>query len=76
VREYLAFVQSAARERFQAGLSARDAARDIELGAYADWRDSERIAVNVETVYRELRGGGEPASPIELFGRMAELARG
>jgi glyoxylase-like metal-dependent hydrolase (beta-lactamase superfamily II) len=75
VREYLAFVQSAARERFEAGLSARDAARDIELGAWADWRDSERIAVNVETVYRELRGGGEPASPLELFGRMAELAR-
>jgi glyoxylase-like metal-dependent hydrolase (beta-lactamase superfamily II) len=75
VREYLAFVREAARERFEAGLSARDAAHDIELGAWADWRDSERIAVNVETVYRELRGGGEPASPLELFGRMAELAR-
>jgi glyoxylase-like metal-dependent hydrolase (beta-lactamase superfamily II) len=75
VREYLAFVQQAARERFQAGLSARDAAHDIDLGAYADWRDSERIAVNVDTVYRELRGSGEPASPVELFGRMAELAR-
>jgi glyoxylase-like metal-dependent hydrolase (beta-lactamase superfamily II) len=75
VREYLAFVQRAARERFEAGLSARDAAHDIELGAYADWRDAERIAVNVETVYRELRGGGPPASPLELFGRMAELAR-
>jgi glyoxylase-like metal-dependent hydrolase (beta-lactamase superfamily II) len=75
VREYLAFVQEAARERFQAGLSARDAAHDIDLGAYADWRDFERIAVNVDTVYRELRGGGEPASPVELFGRMAELAK-
>ena len=57
------------------GSRRRDAARDIELGAYADWRDPERIAVNVETVYRELRGGGAHASPIELFGRMAELAR-
>jgi len=75
VREYLAFVQGAARERFVAGLSARDAAHDIELGAYADWRDAERIAVNVETVYRELRGSGERVSPLELFGRMAELAR-
>jgi glyoxylase-like metal-dependent hydrolase (beta-lactamase superfamily II) len=75
VREYLAFVQGAARERFHAGLSARDAAHDIELGAWADWRDAERIAVNVETVYRELRGGGERANPLELFGRMAELAR-
>ena len=75
VREYLSFVQGAARERFDAGLSARDAAHDIELGTWADWRDAERIAVNVETIYRELRGGGERASPLELFGRMAELAR-
>jgi hypothetical protein len=71
----LTFVQDAARERFDAGLSARDAAHDIDIGTWADWRDSERIAVNVETVYRELRGGGDPASPLELFGRMAELAR-
>jgi glyoxylase-like metal-dependent hydrolase (beta-lactamase superfamily II) len=75
VREYLAFVSEAARERFEAGLSARDAARDIALGAWADWRDPERIAVNVETIYRELRGGGAPANPLDLFGRMAELAR-
>jgi len=75
VREYLSFVHAAARERFDAGLPARDAARDIELGAYADWRDAERIAVNVETAYREFRGGADRANPLELFGRMAELAR-
>ncbi|HEY8155686.1 MAG TPA: MBL fold metallo-hydrolase [Myxococcota bacterium] len=75
VREYLAFVHEEARLRFDAGLSARDAAHDIDLGAWADWRDPERIAVNVDTVYRELRGGGERANPLELFGRMAELAR-
>jgi glyoxylase-like metal-dependent hydrolase (beta-lactamase superfamily II) len=75
VREYLAFVQREAGERFRAGLSAEQAALDIELGAFADWRDAERIAVNVETAYRELRGGGERASPLELFGRMAALAK-
>jgi glyoxylase-like metal-dependent hydrolase (beta-lactamase superfamily II) len=75
VREYLAFVHAAARERFDAGLPARDAALDIELGAYADWGDSERIAVNVETAYREFRGVSERTGPLELFGRMAELAR-
>jgi glyoxylase-like metal-dependent hydrolase (beta-lactamase superfamily II) len=76
VRDYLAFVQAAARERFEAGLSAQEAAQDIDLGAYADWRDAERIAVNVDTVYRDLRGGGPRTSPLELFGRMAALARG
>jgi glyoxylase-like metal-dependent hydrolase (beta-lactamase superfamily II) len=75
VREYLAFVQTAARERFEAGLTAAQAARDIPLGPYADWREAERIVVNVDTAYRELRGGGPRTSPLELFARMAELAR-
>ena len=75
VREYLSFVHAAARERFDAGLPARDAAHDIELGAYTDWRDAERIAVNVETAYREFRGGGDRANPLEMFARMAELAK-
>ena len=75
VREYLGFVHAAARERFDAGLPASEAAQDIELGAYADWRDPERIAVNVETAYREFRGSAERTGPLELFGRMAALAR-
>jgi cyclase len=75
VREYLAFVHAAARERFDSGLSARDAARDIDLGVYADWRDPERLAVNVDTAYREFSGAHERTSPLDLFARMAELAR-
>jgi glyoxylase-like metal-dependent hydrolase (beta-lactamase superfamily II) len=75
VREYLAFVRDAARSRYDAGLSAAEAARDIELGAYADLRDAERIAVNVDTLYREFRGDGVRSNPLELFGRMAALAR-
>ncbi len=75
VREYLAYVKQQARQRFDAGLSAADAARDIELGDYAGWSDSERIAVNVDTLYREFRGSGEPGNVMELFGLMGELAR-
>ena len=77
VREYLAYIRDEARLRFDAGLSPADAARDIALGDYASWGDAERIAVNVDTLYREFRGdaGGEPTSPLELFTLMAELAR-
>lgn len=75
VKAYLAFVSAEARQRFDAGMSSEDAARDIDLGAFADWSDSERIAVNVHSLYREF-GAQEPASgPMELFQRMAELAR-
>lgn len=74
VREYLGFVRDAARLRYDAGLSAADAARDIELGAYADWSDSERIGVNVASLYREWSGGAAGASPLDLMALMAELA--
>ena len=75
VREYLAYVRDEARRRFDAGMNAADAARDIALGDYSAWGDAERIVVNVDTLYREFSGSKERTSPVELFGRMAELAR-
>ncbi len=75
VRDYLLFVRDESRKRHDAGLSAADAARDIDLGAYRGWRDAERIAVNVETLYREWSGGRRPApNVLELFALMGELA--
>ena len=73
VREYLEYVRDEARTRYEAGLSARDAAFDIALGDYAAWGDAERIAVNVSTLYRELSGDSKPADVVALFGLMAEL---
>lgn len=75
VRDYLSFVYGEAKRRFDAGLSARDAAFDIALGDYASWGDAERIAVNVATVYRELAGDTQPANVVELFSLMSELWR-
>jgi glyoxylase-like metal-dependent hydrolase (beta-lactamase superfamily II) len=75
VKAYLAFVSAEARQRFDAGMSSEDAARDIDLGAFADWSDSERIAVNVHSLYREFGAQEPPSGPMELFRRMAELAR-
>lgn len=73
VAEYLAYVDREARKRFDAGLSVRDAALDIALGDYSSWGDAERIAVNVDTLYREYRGDGVVTPVIELFGLMAEV---
>lgn len=74
VKRYLQFVRDEARARYDAGLSAFDAARDIELAEYAAWSDPERIAVNVDTLYREFSGEQHAADILELFTRMAELA--
>jgi glyoxylase-like metal-dependent hydrolase (beta-lactamase superfamily II) len=75
LREYLVYIQAEARRRFEAGLSVREAARDISLADYASWGDAERIAVNVASLYREFGAPGPPPGPLELFGLMAELAR-
>jgi cyclase len=73
VADYLAFVDQEARKRFDAGLGVREAALDIALGDYASWGDAERIAVNVDSLYREYRGDGKVTPVIELFALMAEV---
>ncbi|MGP1283911.1 MAG: MBL fold metallo-hydrolase [Parasphingopyxis sp.] len=75
VQEYLRFIDREARRRFDAGLSVRDAAHDIALGDYASWIDAERIAVNVDTLYREYRGDRSAPDIVGLFSLMAELRR-
>jgi glyoxylase-like metal-dependent hydrolase (beta-lactamase superfamily II) len=73
VADYLGFIAREARARFDAGISAEEAARDIGLGRYASWKDAERIAVNVDTLYREFSGDSAPADAIRLFGLMGQL---
>jgi cyclase len=75
VKDYLGYVAREARARFDAGLDAFEAARDIELGPFGDWKDAERLAVNVDTLYREFGAPG-PRNLVALFERMAALRRG
>jgi cyclase len=53
---YLELVHDGARRAFAAGASADEAERAINLGAYADWNEPERLTANVARVYQELRG--------------------
>jgi len=74
VRHYLQFVHDEARARYDAGMDAFEAARDIELSEYSAWSDPERIAVNVDSLYREFSGEEARTDMLELMGRMAALA--
>lgn len=71
VGDYLAFVEREATERFHAGMSVADAAADIDPGPFAAWGESERIVVNVDTVYRHLDPGRPPTDALRLFSLMA-----
>ena len=73
VQDYLRHIDTEARVRFEAGLSAEDAARDIGLGRFASWTDAERIGVNVDTLYREFSGDHSPRDTMALFERMGRL---
>jgi glyoxylase-like metal-dependent hydrolase (beta-lactamase superfamily II) len=75
VRDYLVYTRDEARKRFDAGLGAFDAARDIDMSHYDSWGDGERIVVNVASLYREFSGGGPHADIATLFGQMATLAQ-
>jgi cyclase len=75
VQDYLRYIDAQARQRFDAGLSVRDAAHDIALGDFSSWGDAERIAVNVATLFREYANDPTPPDVIGLFALMAELRR-
>jgi glyoxylase-like metal-dependent hydrolase (beta-lactamase superfamily II) len=74
VRQYLQYVRDQARARYDAGLDAFEAAQDIKLSEYSSWSDPERIAVNVDSLYREFSGQQTRTDVLELMRRMAALA--
>jgi hypothetical protein len=50
------------------------AARSISLDRWADWRESERLVVNIANIFAEL-SETEPLDPLAAFEQMAALAR-
>ncbi len=75
VKDYLAYVDGETRKRYDAGLSVEEAIHDIALGDYESWSDAERIAVNVDTLYKEYAGDDTPADVMRLFTLMAAIAK-
>jgi glyoxylase-like metal-dependent hydrolase (beta-lactamase superfamily II) len=73
VRRYLTYIRDEAKKRYDAGLAAFEAARSIALDDFSGWGDSERIAVNTATLYREFGAKDTPSDPATLFGWMAQL---
>ena len=74
VRDYLVYIDTESRKRFESGMSAIEAAKDIDLNLFSSWGDAERIAVNVNSLYREYKGEEQREEITLLFEQMAELS--
>ena len=72
VEAYVQFVLDLAGEAHAAGLSPLDAAREVDLGPYAELHDRERIVGNLHRAYAELEG--EPlGSPIDIAAAFGDM---
>ena len=82
VRDYLTFIEQGAVARYESGMDAFDAARDIAQemlatgSSFARWGEAGRISVNVETAYRSLNPNHQSPDVVEQFRRMARIERG
>ena len=74
IKGYFEYIFDEARKRYESGMPAFEAAKDIPLDQYASWTDGERIAVTVEAIYREVSGDQTPPDRNRLFTEMAALA--
>ena len=72
VAGYLRFVQDLAADARAAGASPLEAARQADLGPYADLLDAERIVGNLHRAYAEL-DGGVPGEPLDVVGAFADM---
>ena len=51
MRQYLVDITGEARRFYDAGATWEQAVAGINLGAYADWEDAERVVVTLKTLY-------------------------
>jgi cyclase len=69
---YLVYVREQALERFEAGMDETQAADDIDLSAFSDWGERERIVANVIAAYRAFDHSRPTKTRAELIAAMAD----
>lgn len=80
VKSYWEYVDREVRARYQKGMSAQAAARDIALSVdflrqpFAKWNSPERIMVSTHTHYRHLQGRIDPPKVPEVLNNLRKQA--
>jgi cyclase len=70
--DYLRFVLDIARRCHAAGVPPLQAARDTDLGRFADWPDAERIVGNLHRACAEL-AGAQRGAPIDIAAALSDM---
>jgi cyclase len=70
--DYLRFVLDLAARGRAAGVSPLDAARQTDLGPFADWPDAERLVGNLHRAYAEL-GGIPRGGAIDVMAALGDM---
>ncbi len=73
IKGYFEYLYGEAQTRFDKGMPIVEAALDIACAHKYDWTISERLAVNVATMYREFAGDNKGANLMQLFGLMVQM---
>jgi glyoxylase-like metal-dependent hydrolase (beta-lactamase superfamily II) len=74
LRDYFEYLYEQARERHAEGMTPLEAARALVLDRWADWKEDERLVVNLANIYAELDAAAEPLNALQAFEAMAQLA--
>jgi hypothetical protein len=64
MRDYLVRLKGEARRRYDAKMTAGEAAADIRMGKYDNWIGPERIVIDVQRFYEEFAGTLQPQANI------------
>lgn len=70
--DYLRFVLDLAGRARDAGVTALQAAREADLGRFADWPDAERIVGNLHRALAEL-DGADRGAPVDVFAALGDM---
>jgi len=70
-RDYLVYLRDETRQRYDAGMTDEEAARDISFDSFRGWLDPERVCINVNALYREFSGDTSGPDVMRAFELMA-----
>ena len=71
MKDYLLYIKQEARKRFDAGMPAFAAARDIALDRFSGWGETERMVVDVGVPLPRVRGNRTAQRPADSSARWA-----